>query len=210
VTRSAAIHERVAEAILDAAADLLAQSGESPSMNEVAEKAGVARATLYRYFPSREELLQAVVASAVEATAARLSEADLDTVPVAEGIARVARVVAAGGSKYSVLVGQSAVGTHPSSELPSVGLTDSVEQKIKSQYEALLRRGVADGTLRADLAVEDLSVMFGSLLESAARLGAERRAGVEQVAALVTSVFLRGTEHREQTDRAERDPSGNN
>lgn len=173
-------------------------------MNGVAEKAGVARATLYRYFPSREELLQAVIAAAVEATEARLSEADLNTVPVAEGVARVARVVAAGGSKYSVLVGQLALGTHSSAELPGAGLTDSVEQKIKSQYEALLRRGVADGTFRTDLAVEDLSVIFGSLLESAARLGAERRAGVEQVAALVTSVFLRGTEHREQTNLAER------
>ncbi len=62
---------------------------------------GVARATLYRHFPTREQLLQALSASARDATATRLAEADLDAVPVAEAIARIARVVAAGGSKYA-------------------------------------------------------------------------------------------------------------
>ena len=40
MTRSAAIQDRVAGAILDAAADLLARGGEPPSMNEVAAAAG--------------------------------------------------------------------------------------------------------------------------------------------------------------------------
>src|SRR5271166_3850832 len=106
MARSTAIHDRVAEVILDAAADLLAEGGEPPSMSEVAAAAGVSRATLYRYFPTREQLLQTLTAAAIKATAARLAEADLDAVPVAEGIARVARVVAAAGSKYAALVGQ--------------------------------------------------------------------------------------------------------
>ena len=51
MARNTAIHDRVAEVILDAAADLLAGGGEPPSMAEVAAAAGVARATLYRHFP---------------------------------------------------------------------------------------------------------------------------------------------------------------
>ena len=82
MARSAAIQDRVAEAILDVAADLLARGGEPPSMADIAAAAGVARATLYRHFPTREQLLQALSTTARDATATRLAEADLDAVPV--------------------------------------------------------------------------------------------------------------------------------
>jgi TetR/AcrR family transcriptional regulator, mexCD-oprJ operon repressor len=193
VTRRTAIHDRVAGAILDATADLLAEGGESPSMNDVAEAAGVARATLYRYFPTRERLLQALATAARDATATRLAEADLDAVPVAEGIARLARVVAAGGSKYAAVIDHH-----------GPGYADAVEQQIKTMIEALLRRGIDDGTLRGDLSVDELLFLLGSLLQAAARMAAEHRAGVEKAAALVTSVFLHGTESRQDTSADDR------
>ena len=167
MTRSTAIHERVAGAILDAAADLLADGGEPPSMNDVAEAAGVARATLYRYFPTRERLLQDLTATAIDVTATRLAEADLDAVPVAEGIARVARVVAASGSKYAALVSQFGRGNTGREE----------QQRIKPMIEALLRRGIDDGTFRGDITADELGFLFGSLLEAGARMAAEHQAG---------------------------------
>jgi AcrR family transcriptional regulator len=201
VTRSTAIHDRVAGAILDAAADLLAEGGEPPSMSDVAEAAGVARATLYRYFPTRERLLQDLTAAAIDATATRLAEADLDAVPVAEGIARVARVVAAAGSKYAALVSQFGPGN---ADLEG-------QQQIKTMIDALLRRGIDDRTFRDDITAGELRFLLGSLLEAAARLAAEHQAGVEKAAALITSVFLYGTENREdpsEQDRAVRRRAG--
>ena len=192
MTRSAAIQDRVAGAILDAAAGLLARGGEPPSMNEVAEAAGVARATLYRYFPTRERLLQDLTATAISATADRLAEADLDAVPVTEGIARVARVVAAGGSRYAALVSQ-------------LGPADAgrEQEQITTMIDGLLRRGIDDGTFRGDISADELRFLLGSLLQAAARLAAERKAGVEKAAALVTTVFLHGTGNRE--DPSEQD-----
>ncbi len=189
MARSTAIHDRVAEAILDAAADLLARGGEPPTMNEVAAAAGVGRATLYRHFPTREQLLQALSITVRDATATRLAEADLDAVPVTEAIARVTRVVAAGGSKYAALVSR-------------FGVTDyggHAEQQIDTMIRALLQRGLDDGTFRGDLTVEELLFLLGQLLQAAARMTAEHVAGVEKAAALVTSVFLHGTERRPDT-----------
>jgi TetR/AcrR family transcriptional regulator, mexCD-oprJ operon repressor len=184
MARSAAIHDRVAETILDVAADLLAVGGEPPSMADIAQAAGVGRATLYRHFPTRDQLLLALSASARDATATRLAEADLDAVPVTEAIARVARVVAAGGSKYAALI----------SRFGALGLAGDAEQQIDAQLRALLQRGLDDGTFRGDLTVTELLFLFGQLLQAAARMTAEGQAGVEKAAALVTTVFLQGTQ----------------
>lgn len=50
--------------MLRTASDLM-QSGATPSVSEVAEAAGVSRATAYRYFPSQAALVQAVVDEAL-------------------------------------------------------------------------------------------------------------------------------------------------
>jgi TetR/AcrR family transcriptional repressor of mexCD-oprJ operon len=189
MARSAAIQDRVAEAILDVAANLLAAGGEPPSMADIAAAAGVGRATLYRHFPTREQLLQALSTTARDATATRLAEADLDAVPVTEAIARVARVVAAGGSKYAALISRFGA-------LDSAG---DAERQIDTMLRALLQRGIDDGTFRSDLTVGELLFLLGHLLQAAARMTAEHVAGVEKAAALITSVFLHGTERHQDT-----------
>lgn len=47
---------------MNAARDLLAETGEKPSMRVVGERTGLARSSVYQYFASAEELLAAVVA----------------------------------------------------------------------------------------------------------------------------------------------------
>ncbi|WP_054811921.1 TetR/AcrR family transcriptional regulator [Nocardia arizonensis] len=50
-------------AILDAARELLAEGGnEAPGLAAVAKRTGLARPSVYRYFRSREDLLEAVIA----------------------------------------------------------------------------------------------------------------------------------------------------
>src|SRR5580700_6572443 len=198
MARSAAIQDRVAEAILEVAANLLAGDGEPPSMAEIAAAAGVGRATLYRHFPTREQLLQALSTAALDATATRLAEADLDTVPVPEAIARLARVVAAGGSKYAALISRFGVSDY----------AGDAEQQIDTMIRALLQRGIDDGTFRGDLTVTELLILLGPLLQAAARMTAEHVAGVEKAAALIASVFLHGTERRHDATADDRATDG--
>ena len=191
MTGRTAIQQRVAEAILDVAADLLARGGEPPSMADIATAAGVSRATLYRYFPTRERLLQALTATGLETAATRLAQADLDAVPVPEAIARIARVVAAAGSKYAAV----ASAFDPAGE---------VEQQIGTTIEAVLQRGIDDATFRGDLTVDELGFVLGYLLQAAGRMAAEHQAGAEKAAALVTTVFLHGTQNRQGATTGDR------
>jgi AcrR family transcriptional regulator len=55
---------RVFRRLLDEAVRLL-RRGRIPSVAEVAQSAGVSRATAYRYFPSRSKLVSAVIAEAL-------------------------------------------------------------------------------------------------------------------------------------------------
>ena len=71
---------RVAAAILDGAARVFALEGEQASMNDVAAAAGVARATVYRYFPNRQALLDELTQAALSDAEERLASARIDEV----------------------------------------------------------------------------------------------------------------------------------
>jgi AcrR family transcriptional regulator len=70
VPRSEAENQRLRERqranILDAALRVFARSGQSASMSEIAEAAGVSQGLAYRYFASKEEIYYALVARAMQ------------------------------------------------------------------------------------------------------------------------------------------------
>jgi AcrR family transcriptional regulator len=55
-------HAQQRRALLDAARSLLAETGQKPSMGAVGRRAGLARTSVYQYFASPDELLEALVA----------------------------------------------------------------------------------------------------------------------------------------------------
>jgi AcrR family transcriptional regulator len=62
--------QRNLESLLQAALDVFEESGIDAPVREIAEKAGVGVATLYRHFPERSDLIKAVVRQEVDACAA--------------------------------------------------------------------------------------------------------------------------------------------
>src|SRR5919112_5231601 len=97
------LQQRVTAAILDGAARLFAVEGEQASMNDVAAAAGVARATVYRYFPNRQALLDELAEAAIGDADARLTSARIDEVPPEEGIARAVRALVEVGDSFVLL-----------------------------------------------------------------------------------------------------------
>ncbi len=180
VAPKANLRERVAGAIRDAAATVLARR-EQASMSEVAEAAGVARATLYRYFPTREALLEDMGRFALDETSARLEAAGLDRVAVPDAFERAVRTLVGIGDYFVVLVRERA----------SAGAEqDGFDQRVATPLRRLIERGQSEGELRDDVPAswlfESLLSLIVSVLPSAPTLGPE------DTVHAITSLFLDG------------------
>jgi len=176
--RKSALRERVAAAIVEAAATALA-SHEQASMGEVAEAAGVARATLYRYFPTRESLLDELARRTVVQVAEALDVARLDEVAVDEAFLRAVRALVAIGDGFVVLARER-----------EAAQDEDFERRVAGPLRALVERGQASGDLRADVPsgwlLQSLLALVVSVLPSAPGLGAE------DAVQTIASLFLYG------------------
>src|SRR5215218_9123372 len=128
--RGSALRERVAGAILDSAAAVFVAQGEQASMADVATAAGVARATVYRYFPNRESLLEALARVTIDDAGGSLEAARLDEVGVDDAVARSIRALASLGDRFVVVARQR--GQAGSEEF---------ERRVAVPIQAVLERG---------------------------------------------------------------------
>jgi len=62
--------QRNRERILEVAKEAFTESGANASLDDIAKQAGIGPGTLYRHFPTREELIEAVYRTEVEKLAA--------------------------------------------------------------------------------------------------------------------------------------------
>jgi TetR/AcrR family transcriptional repressor of mexCD-oprJ operon len=178
-----ALQQRVAAAILDGAAHLFAGGGEQASMNEVAEAAGVARATVYRYFPNREALLDELAQTAVRDVDMRLASARIDAVPPQEGVARAVRALVDVGNLFIVLA----------RERPRSG-ADRFERGLVEPLRQLVERGQASGDIRDDVTAARLTDSLIGLIVG--MLTSTPALGREDMTATITGLFLDGARAR--------------
>jgi AcrR family transcriptional regulator len=145
------------EAILAAALEALAESSET-SLNAIARRAGVANATLYRHFPTREELVLAAyeheVGHVVDAADVLLRE-QLPLDALRSWIARLARYAV---TKHG-LADALRKATTPGSDLSS----SDTYTALVAALDRLLQANIATGTLRSQLDAEDVILALAGL-----------------------------------------------
>jgi TetR/AcrR family transcriptional regulator, mexCD-oprJ operon repressor len=177
------LQQRVSAAILEGAAQLFAIEGEQASMNDVAEAAGVARATVYRYFPSRDALLGELARAAVDEVDTRLASARIDEVAPEEGIARAVRALVDVGDSF-VLLARQRRRSDP----------DRFESRLTQPLRSLFERGQAGGDIREDITsarlTESLIGLIVGVLTSTPALGKE------DMTATITGLFFDGARAR--------------
>jgi TetR/AcrR family transcriptional regulator, mexCD-oprJ operon repressor len=189
--RQTTLHARVSAAILEAAAAVFAERGEQASMADVAAAAGMARATVYRYFPNREALFEALGRLAVEEAGERLEAGRLQDVPVPEAFERAVRALVAVGD-YLVVVARENARPDP----------EEFEQRVASPLRGLVERAQSLEEVRDDLPASWLMESLIGIVVSG--LQTRPSLGVEDTVAGITSLFLNGA--RLQSDMNERVP----
>jgi TetR/AcrR family transcriptional regulator, mexCD-oprJ operon repressor len=177
--RQTTLHARVSAAILEAAAAVLAERGEQASMADVAAAAGMARATVYRYFPNREALFEALGRLAVEEAGERLEAGRLEEIPVPDAFERAVRALVAVGDYFVVVSRENA--------RPDPG---AFEQQVASPLRGLIERAQSLGEVRDDLPASWLMESLIGIVVSG--LQTRPSLGVEDTVAGITSLFLDG------------------
>jgi AcrR family transcriptional regulator len=145
------------DAILAAALVALTESPDA-SLNAIAKRAGVANATLYRHFPTREELVLATyereVGKLVDAAELLMRE----QLPIDALRSWVERLAGYAVTKHG-LADALRKATSPGHDLSSTSTYDA----IVGALERLLQANISAGTVRPDLDAEDVILALAGL-----------------------------------------------
>jgi AcrR family transcriptional regulator len=141
------------EKVLAAARAVFSEHGRDAQMDDVARRAGVGVGTVYRHFPTKEALIEALMVAAFEAIAAH-AEAALEVEDPWEAFSSVlwrgAEIMSADRALSEVF---ASIPGAMESAMPTVeGLTDTMAEVIRRAQEA--------GVLRGDLIVDDIPMVM--------------------------------------------------
>jgi AcrR family transcriptional regulator len=138
------------EHVLEAAKAVFSAGGPDASLEAVARRAGVGIGTLYRHFPTREALFEAVYRRDVEHLVDLAEQLKADAAP-ADALRRWLRSTVAVVATKKGMVAALALVADSSSELYAYSF-----ERLTKAVGVLLDRAVAAGEIRTDLGPEDL------------------------------------------------------
>ncbi len=142
--------ERNRERILKVAKEAFARHGANASLDEVAKQAGVGPGTLYRHFPTREELLRSVYRTELENLAAA-EQKFAQTMPPIEALrAWLLLFVDAIAAKQLIAPALNTLLGDPKK------VFEASYAKMHEAIRALVKRAVESGDIREDLDPADL------------------------------------------------------
>jgi AcrR family transcriptional regulator len=138
------------ERILVVAKEAFAKSGAKASLDDIAKKAGVGPGTLYRHFPSREDLLKAVYQAAAEKLAKAAAEFAGTLAPIDALRAWMMLFVDYLADKQIIAPALNALIDDPHK------LYEASYGQIWEAVRSLVRRAIKSGEIREDLDAIDL------------------------------------------------------
>jgi AcrR family transcriptional regulator len=143
--------------LLTVARTVVAEQGADASLRDVARRAGVGLGTLYRHFPTREALLEALLRTGFDELTARASELGTSNAPEVALMSWLHEVVAVAHTYRGVVALMLAAIADPNSALHASCVT------MRAAGAGLLARAQAEGVARIDIDGEDLFALISAL-----------------------------------------------
>jgi AcrR family transcriptional regulator len=164
--------------VLRAAAEAFAESGFGVPLDTIAARAGVGPGTVYRHFPTKEALFQAVVTARLEDLVA--------------GARRLATGDDAGAALRTFLLRLRQEAATKGDTSDAIAVPGRLQADLHGALGVLLGRAQATGAVRPDLDVDDLLAMLKGLIAAVRDAPSAQR--VERVfAVLVDGLFVDGS-----------------
>jgi AcrR family transcriptional regulator len=179
--------------ILRAAARLLAADSGATNQ-QIADAAEVGRQTVYRRYPTRELLVEAIVSEAVAEFGATVTQVASHSASGADAVEQLIRALARIGADYPILL-SGADGAHETDDHAGQRTPDDRETLV-GRFEAQIVRGQQDGSIRSDLAPAVIRhSLFGALSASIGHVERQpggKRADPESIGEQVASLVMDG------------------
>jgi AcrR family transcriptional regulator len=143
------------EAILEAARERFGKEGLACGIDEVAQSAGVGVGTVYRHFPNKEALIEALIEDRFERLAARAKEAlaEDDAWDAFRGLMRWAGELSVSERDLSGMLSQR----------PERCGISAAKSGLAEATAELIERAKREGKMRPEVAVEDVPTMMCGL-----------------------------------------------
>ena len=142
--------QRNRERILEVAKEAFTESGANASLDDIAKQAGIGPGTLYRHFPTREELIEAVYRTEVEKLAAA-ERTFAETMPPLDALrAWMLLFVDYIATKKIIAAALNSLVGDPSK------IFEASYAQMWEAIRALVKRAVKSGDIRKDLDPIDL------------------------------------------------------
>jgi AcrR family transcriptional regulator len=183
-------HEEKRRIVLQAAFEVIQQVGvRKLTLDDVAERAGLAKSSLYHYFPSKKKLLRAVAQAQLDMVLAKVEQAVAEARTHEERLNAVGRAVLDHAAELAAFPGMTSsdrlAACHEVSEEAA-----EFKLRVRQILRELIEAGVADGVFGVedpDLVAFVMAAGIRGLAETAmeGEIPQSMRAGVDRLGALL-------------------------
>ena len=147
--KSRADAERNRERILEVAKEVFTRDGAAASLDDIARRSGIGNATLYRHFPTRDDLIAAVYRSEVEKLAAEEQRFAATMPPLDALRAWMLLFIDCAARKRLIVPAMETVAGG------SMRLVEGSRPLIRTAFCASVQRAIDSGDLRSDTDPDD-------------------------------------------------------